>query len=295
MGNAHWSEDEINILKKYVSVSYNTLCDLLPNRTVSSIRYKLDALDIKKEKTKKSWSSEELSILKNNFSDNFMGEICNLLPGRTPTSIQKKAKRIGLKKAEDSHKKVMEKLWKGGREPRTWSLEEKQRLIDKYPISTKKEIVAFFPGHSYEAICTNANLLGLHKRKEILSVQASKNCNDKRLWESLKGCRPTKPEARVERILKQHRIPLNYVGNSAIYINGLNPDFLGRGKIVEVFGRSFHDPAKAFFKIKSTQLEKIRKIIFSKVGYDCLILWDDELKKLTDDEIADKIRIFISG
>lgn len=40
-------------------------------------------------------------------------------------------------------------------------------------------------------------------------------------------------------------------------------------------------------------MEKIRKIIFKKAGYDCLILWDDEMKKLTDDEIAVKIKIFI--
>lgn len=122
---------------------------------------------------KSHWSTEEKSILKNKFSEMLLDEICLLLPNRTAHSIQNQAGRLGLKKSEITHKRIMSNLHEGARKPRTWSLGEKQKLIERYPDSTKKELELLFPNHSYEAICANAHLLGRHKTEGVISKQKS--------------------------------------------------------------------------------------------------------------------------
>ncbi len=60
-----------------------------------------------------------------------------------------------------------------------------------------------------------------------------------------------------------------------------------------MFGRVFHDPEKSFFEVPWDGQYWGRLARFSRSGYDCLILWDDEL----DDEIevVEKIRRFMNG
>lgn len=108
--------------------------------------------------------------------------------------------------------------------------------------------------------------------------------------------RPTLPEQRVINLIQEYGLPFRYVGDGEVVVAGLNPDFIDieNKKIIEVFGRAFHDPEESFKdKIPWHQQYWGRLARYSQKGYDCLILWDDELRdeKLT----IEKVRGFING
>lgn len=120
----------------------------------------------------------------------------------------------------------------------------------------------------------------------------------KRVRAVLKGVfkRPTKPEQRVIDIIDKNNLPYKYTGEGSIIIAGLNPDFIncnGAKKLIEIFGVTFHDANTSFRKqIPLSQQEPYRKAIFASFGFDCLVLWDNEIDKLSDQEIADRIKKF---
>ena len=107
---------------------------------------------------------------------------------------------------------------------------------------------------------------------------------------------PTAPELRVIEIIANYHLPYKYVGDGSFTIGTLNPDFCnynGKKKLIEVFGIVFHDINKTFLpNLPLTAQEPYRKAIYASLGFDCLVLWDDEIKELSDEEIADIIRKF---
>ena len=105
--------------------------------------------------------------------------------------------------------------------------------------------------------------------------------------------KPTKPEQNVIELIKKYALPFHYTGDGEVIIDGLNPDFInnnGEKKVIEVFGRAFHDPEFKynFFEIPWKQQHEGKTLAYMKRGYDCLILWEDEPKS----EILEKIREF---
>lgn len=109
--------------------------------------------------------------------------------------------------------------------------------------------------------------------------------------------KPTSPEQKIIDLIQEHQLPLRYVGDGKIIIGSLNPDFVstnGPPKVIEVFGRVFHEPNSSFRKeIPWYQQYWGRMAYFSQRGYDCLILWDDEIGE--DKLVLDKITSFIGG
>lgn len=103
--------------------------------------------------------------------------------------------------------------------------------------------------------------------------------------------RPTKPEKIVKQIIKNNNLPFKYVGNGEVIISGCNPDFISTdnaNRIIEVFGRPFHDPFSSFrVNIRCRQSYWGRKCFFKSLGYDLMILWADEL--MNKDEVERKI------
>ncbi len=292
MGNKHWEEQEVETLKKYFSTasSYQELQRLLSSRTISSIQQKINKYGLKK---KNKWSKKEIKILRDNYPDKYLSELISLFPGRTMRSIEHKAKRVGFEKSKKFNQREIERFSRWSKNPRTWMAEEMKNLIENYAASSKLELIELIPNHRYASIQVKANSLGLHKTKDCIGKQASKNCTDRKPWTYVNGDNKTKPEIRIENILKKYKLPFKYVGNKSIWINGLNPDFINNSnnRIIEVFGRAFHDKDGAFSP-PPRRTEKIRKIILSKAGYETLILWDDEMRKLSDEEIAKKIEDF---
>lgn len=107
----------------------------------------------------------------------------------------------------------------------------------------------------------------------------------------LKGLqkRPTKPEQQLIDIIKQNNLPFVYTGDGKIIIERLCPDFIdnnGQKKIIEVFGRYWHTGNRNHIS------EMQRRKIYSKYGFDMLVIWDDELKNTTEKQIVHKIENF---
>lgn len=80
--------------------------------------------------------------------------------------------------------------------------------------------------------------------------------------------KPTKPEIKLTEWLKP--LGFTYVGDGKIIINYRNPDFINQEHklIIELFGDYWHKKEE----------EQKRKEIFSKTGYQTLIIWEHELK-----------------
>lgn len=95
--------------------------------------------------------------------------------------------------------------------------------------------------------------------------------------------RPTKPELELINIIKQNRLPYKYVGDGEFILGGKCPDFLnvnGQKKVIEVFGDYWHKNDNPRDRIN----------FFKKYGFDCLIIWEHELrnKDLIFQKIKDK-------
>jgi len=121
---------------------------------------------------------------------------------------------------------------------------------------------------------------------------------EKRIKGALKALnrRPTNLEQRLIGIIKKYKLPYRYTGDGSVIVAGLNPDFInanGAKTLIEIFGIAFHDPERTFrSRIPLPQQEEYRKAIYASFGFDCLVLWDDEMEGLSDKEIANRIKKF---
>lgn len=106
--------------------------------------------------------------------------------------------------------------------------------------------------------------------------------------------RPTKPEKTVIDLIAKNNLPFKYTGDGEAVVGSFIPDFIhskGENKLIEVFGRVFHDPRVSHLDVSWNRQYWGRKAIYSQLGYDCLILWDDELNSET--RVLDKIGSFL--
>lgn len=86
------------------------------------------------------------------------------------------------------------------------------------------------------------------------------------------SAKPTKPERFLQELLDEH-FPgeWKYVGDGKVIIERKNPDFIncnGRKMLIEVFGEYWHKKEE----------EQERRGFFLQYGFQCLILWQHELK-----------------
>lgn len=104
--------------------------------------------------------------------------------------------------------------------------------------------------------------------------------------------KPTGPERRVIEMIKEYNLPFLYVGDGEKIIGSFIPDFIHKTdkKVIEVFGRQFHDPTISHLDVSWNRQYWGRQAIYNQLGYDCLILWDDELN--SESEVLNKINNF---
>ena len=110
----------------------------------------------------------------------------------------------------------------------------------------------------------------------------------KKMWEAI-GQRPTRPELEMINIIELFSLPLKYVGDFSFYIGTKNPDFidtLGLNKVVEVFGDYWHSEGR-----QEGEKERIKQL--AKYGWECLVIWEHELKQLSNEEIVEEIRGYL--
>lgn len=139
---------------------------------------------------------------------------------------------------------------------------------------------------------------GMHHSKEaIAKISASSLAKWRdpefilRIMQSRRR-RPTKPESLLQDILMRYFPEFKYNGNFdlGISIGGLIPDFInvnGKKEVIELFGDYFHSPEVIGNRWQGGELGRI--MAYNSVGYQCLVIWESELKELPEEQIITKI------
>ena len=95
--------------------------------------------------------------------------------------------------------------------------------------------------------------------------------------------KPNKTEQMLADLISDNSLPFKYVGDGQFILGGKVPDFLninGRKQVLELYGDYWHageDPQD-------------RIDYFKEYGFDCLVIWEHELKD--KDAVIDKIKEF---
>lgn len=102
-------------------------------------------------------------------------------------------------------------------------------------------------------------------------------------WLEGKNRHPNNLELLVDKILREKQPnEWKYNGNfeQGVMIGGMIPDFVnvnGEKKVIEVFGQYWHSNELTKEHWKRTEFG--RKAAYSQLGYTCVVLWEEELRK----------------
>lgn len=137
--NKKWTNEEKEIIKKYYPTMGTRIHDMLPGRTVNSIRrfaWKLGVSVNKKEKETNSilninqWRKEEDEILICYFEDFGYKKIMEMLPNRTRAAIANRVSKLGLYYDVSKHRKSKYKYVYYIKNQDKWNV--KIRIAGKY-------------------------------------------------------------------------------------------------------------------------------------------------------------------
>jgi G:T-mismatch repair DNA endonuclease (very short patch repair protein) len=93
---------------------------------------------------------------------------------------------------------------------------------------------------------------------------------------------PTKPEQAVLNFVTTQRLAYKYVGNGALFVEQLNPDFVstsGPKQVILVQGCYWHGCRKCYPMGRNRGVAlPIAKAIYRRNGYTPIVIWEHELK-----------------
>ncbi len=126
----------------------------------------------------------------------------------------------------------------------------------------------------------------LHRTKE---TKEKKSLAMKKIWERIeyqkkirvvRHTKPNKKEQLLNRLL-QDLFPneWKFVGDFQFFLGGKNPDFMnvnGQKKLIEIFGDYWH--SEKMTGETKTKHKNNRIKYFKQYGFDCLVIWEHELK-----------------
>lgn len=113
---------------------------------------------------------------------------------------------------------------------------------------------------------------------------------DRQMLAVMKGLqrRPTQPEQQLIDLIEKYGLPYKYTGDGSFIIGGIAPDFVnvnGAKVVIEVFGDYWHTT-----RVKcAVQTEEGRRARLAEYGWELIVLWESEMKKLTDQEIVKRL------
>lgn len=209
------------------------------------------------------------------FTKEWRKKISKALKGRTITeewrrklSEANKGKRI----SKEVRKKISKSLM-GRKHPlygKKMSRETKEKLSQsiRLKLSTKesKELRSLLHKKIQKKLFKDKNF----RKKQLKILQNG-------LYNSRRGM--TYPEKLMFKMLKRLKIGFEYTGNFTFDVNGKCPDFriLRSRKLIEVFGDYWHESKEVKKKIKW----------YKKYGYECLVVWESDLKN--DEENVQRV------
>lgn len=156
----NWTNEELLILeeeyKKHKKIE--DIIDKLPNRTKDAISLKIQKLGLnKKYPNPRTWTDEEIEILKNGYSKNETAkQIAEKLPNRNASTVHAKAIDIGIITPKPNNYAK-------------WTEEEIKILTDMYlscESIDNSEIYKMLPNHPPHTIVEKASKLGLSKQRQ---------------------------------------------------------------------------------------------------------------------------------
>lgn len=209
----------------------------------------------------KCWREEEDIIVEYLFPGcRDLKDIQNLLPGRTIRSIEHRADHLGAK----TDPNIVSQRRREGH------LGEKNGFFGRsHSKETKDKLSKINKEH---------NVFGrLNKDPEFQRKR-------RKAWaKTMNKEGPSLAEQKLDSIIfnacpGQYR----FVGDGEYIIDGLNPDWVhvSKKKVIELFGRAFHDPKHALWELSPRRTEEGRTEVFSKHGYQTLVIWDDHLNEV---------------
>jgi len=180
------------------------------------------------------------------------------------------------------------KLRKGKTIEEIYGVEEATRLRKLYSDMRKGEKNVNFgkkrPKHVCEALSK--------AHKGIPQTMENKTKRLKKAFEALRMS-PNKLEQRMINLVTAHNLPFRFVGDGKLIINGMCPDFVSTDNtkmLIEVFGTYWHSD-----KLTANchhRTEEGRNKVFSDLGYHVLIIWENDMKAMTDDVLLKLITDF---
>lgn len=148
--HSYFSEEEIEIVKKYYPLEGSLCSKRLNNRSAQSITNLAYKLGIKFEKF--TWTKEEIEIL-NKYYPIEGTEVIKRLPNKTLSAIRTKANKTKIRSYAFG---------------KPWDEEEDNLLKKYYPDNTCEKMTEFLPNRTKQAIKSRAGALGLTKNKKLI-------------------------------------------------------------------------------------------------------------------------------
>lgn len=144
--------------------------------------------------------------------------------------------------------------------------------------------------------CEKCGILISNKKIHKCPME-DKKLKEKYMKAALRGLlkRPTKLEFLFIKFFKKYGFPFQYCGDGDVFIGGKNPDFkvtLNIKAIIEVANKIEKSLNFRNRSYKSwSEYEKQRVYHFSKYGWNCLVIWEEELKN--KEMLLKKVQRFI--
>jgi hypothetical protein len=182
-----------------------------------------------------------------------------ILNNNLPDSVREKRRQSML--ANYNEPSFKQKMLDGHRSP-----EARQK--------TKTSIVQFFAENAVSAETKEKHKLA--NKERFPTPRAQKLHLEK--MRAGQNVLPNKKETQLINLFKDNNLPYKYVGDGKLIIGGYNPDFCntdGQKKLMEMFGQYWHSPAKirAWYETEQGRIAQ-----FKSLGFDCLVIWENELR-----------------
>jgi len=97
---------------------------------------------------------------------------------------------------------------------------------------------------------------------------------------------PNKVEGKLISLLKENNLPFKYVGDGEVWLGNRNPDFInanGKKQVIELLGTYWHPLFDGANRIEH----------YKQYGFDCLAVWEDELKD--EGRVLKKVERFVNA
>jgi len=192
---------------------------------------------------------------------------------RTEEVKQKISEKLrGRKRSEEVKQKISLTL-KGRAQPSKKEIAYKMGKANigrKHTEEWKSKISNKLKGHPHYGPFTHSS----KTKKKMSDAKKGKVWSDEHRKKAYKALaiRPNYKEIYLTNLLKSlFQDEYKYVGDGQSWIGGKNPDWMninGKKKLIEFFGRNWHKPED----------EQLRTNHFKQFGFNCLIIWSEELK-----------------